>query len=115
MSSQEFSKIYETGLWGQSVIPGIRGGSGDGSSPVHAEPYMRYIQKFLQDKQIKTVVDLGSGDWQFSRFVNWTGINYTGIDCVPAVVAAVSKSYRSENVKFICMDFMFNIDHIPRS
>jgi hypothetical protein len=114
-SREEFSKVYESGLWGQSVIPGIRGGSGDGSNPIHAEPYMRCLQKFLKDREIKSVTDLGSGDWQFSRFVDWTGINYIGIDCVPAVLAAVSKQYRSDNVKFICMDFMTNVDHIPKA
>lgn len=74
MNTQIFQDIYTGGKWGYSIIPGIHGGSGPGGDPIIAEPYMKFLQNFLKDKDIKSVVDLGSGDWHFSRYIDWSGI-----------------------------------------
>ena len=34
----------------------------------------------LAERRIRTVVDLGCGDWQFSKYVDWRGIEYHGYD-----------------------------------
>jgi SAM-dependent methyltransferase len=114
MASPVFDAIYSHGLWGNSVIPGLRGGSGEGSDPTHARPYMEFLQKFLKERNIQSVVDLGSGDWQFSRQLDWTGIKYLGIDCVQSVVSAVSTEFaKPPNITFTCLDFCNNPEFIP--
>lgn len=69
-----FENIYKNNVWEK--------GSGGGSYPENTGEYRAFLQNFLREKQIKNVVDLGCGDWQFSQLLNWDGINYLGVDCV---------------------------------
>lgn len=82
-----FDDIYRNELWGKGQ------GSGGGSSASVTFEYRRFLQNFLNEKSIKSVVDFGSGDWQFSRLVDWTGINYLGVDCVKTVVDLCNEKY----------------------
>ena len=36
--------------------------------------------------KIKSVCDIGCGDWQFSQYIDFKGFKYTGIDCVKSVI-----------------------------
>lgn len=56
--SKRFEEIYATNEWGH--------GSGEGSLPVHTRGYVAFLQAFLAEKNITSVVDMGCGDWQFS-------------------------------------------------
>src|SRR6478735_6812488 len=69
-----FEHIYRNDLW--------HGGSGPGSLPSVNRPYVRFLHGFLRANQIQTVVDLGCGDWQFSRRIDWGGARYLGLDVV---------------------------------
>src|SRR5579871_398362 len=75
--SQTFSKIYEANEWGY--------GSGVGSLPLNNVDYIKFLKLFIERNTIRSVVDFGCGDWQFSRFINWAGITYTGFDIVEDV------------------------------
>jgi len=112
-TTKAFQKVYQGAEWGPSVIPEVNGGSGPGSNPANAKPYMEFLQKFLSENQIQSVVDIGSGDWQFSRFINWNGIDYTGIECVPEVLVKVSQQFGNEHIKFINVDVLSNPESIP--
>lgn len=72
------------------------------------------IQDLLRSKAISTVVDLGCGDWQFSRFINWSQVYYIGIDVVESVIATNSSLYGSENIEFMCFDPIGNPDLMPK-
>lgn len=87
-----FETIYAKNVWGH--------GSGEGSLLVHVGPYVRFLEKFLTRRQIKSVVDFGCGDWQFSQHVRWGKIEYRGFDIVPAVIAANRQHHESERVSF---------------
>lgn len=86
-----FTEIYDKNVWG---------GSGGGSSPENTVEYRKLLQKFLKDKNIKTVFDFGCGDWSFSHLINWSGVNYLGYDVVESVVEKNIKKHSSENVRF---------------
>jgi SAM-dependent methyltransferase len=47
-----------------------------------------------------SVVDLGCGDWQFSRYVDWSGVTYVGVDVVPSVVESNQRQFGNDNIKF---------------
>jgi len=87
-----FESIYATGEWGI--------GSGDGSDARDNAGYVKFLQRFLKDQQIKSVVDLGCGDWQTSRFVDWSGIHYRGFDLVRPVIEQNTASFGSPTVEF---------------
>jgi SAM-dependent methyltransferase len=66
----------------------------------HAHPYVVTLQRFLHDYGIRSVVDLGCGDWQFSRLIDWRGVEYLGLDVVEAVVDANRKAFATESITF---------------
>jgi SAM-dependent methyltransferase len=89
---ERFEQIYATGEWGI--------GSGEGSAAVHTSGYVRFLQRFLQDQSVRSVVDLGCGDWQFSYKVNWNNIHYRGYDLVRSVVERNQATYSAPNIEF---------------
>lgn len=90
-----FSDIYKNNIWG---------GSGGGSSIENTELYRKYLERFLVDNKIKTVIDFGCGDWQSSRIINWHGIDYVGIDYVDEIVSANILKYMADNITFDYID-----------
>jgi SAM-dependent methyltransferase len=90
--ANRFSEIYESNVWEH--------GSGEGSLEVHTRGYRDFLQEFLVQKKISSVVDMGCGDWQFSRLINWNGARYQGFDVVPTVIAANKEKFANHNVSF---------------
>ena len=89
-----FRKIYDDRVWG--------GGSGIGSDPNVARPYLNFLQNFLIANDVGSVVDIGCGDWQFSRFIDWKNATYHGIDVVPSVIEANTRQFTRANIRFTC-------------
>jgi SAM-dependent methyltransferase len=87
-----FETIYDKKIWGD--------GSGGGSSPQAARPYMNLLQAFLQNNPIQTVVDIGCGDWQFSQFIDWGDRNYLGIDVVGPVIESNRRQFARPGISF---------------
>jgi len=100
----KFSKIYEKRTWGN--------GSGAGSSPEYNKAYMDFLEEFMISKQIKTVLDIGCGDWQFSKYINWSDQYYFGVDCVKDVIQHNMK-YAKDNIHFFHLDPTKNVDKLP--
>jgi SAM-dependent methyltransferase len=90
--SNRFAEIYANNEWGH--------GSGEGSLEIHTRGYRNFLQNFLKEKRIGSVVDMGCGDWQFSRHIDWSGVRYQGFDVVPAVIAANHAQFGKPNVSF---------------
>ena len=77
--------------------------SGGGSHPYFTIEYRTFLDKFIRMNDVKTVLDVGCGDWQFSKYINFDGVEYLGVDVVPSVVAHNEKRYSSNNVRFAVM------------
>lgn len=92
-----FSDIYKNNLWGGETGEFY---SGTGSDDTFGIPYARLIAKFLADNNVKSVTDLGCGDFRVaSKFV--TGdITYTGCDVVPSLVKSLNAKNALDNVSF---------------
>jgi len=91
-----FDKIYEGNFWGF--------GSGHGSLPAVTRGYRDFIEKFLQANKIRSVVDYGCGDWQFSRLIDWKGAHYTGLDIAKKVIESNNQKYASGDVEFLAIE-----------
>ena len=91
-----FTKIYETKKWGE--ING-KGTSGNGSSiEVTGTEYNPFIKNFIKENNIKTVVDLGCGDWQSSNEIYRNlDINYYGYDAYKKIIDINQKKYSRFN------------------
>ena len=101
-SEKAFTEIYEKKVWGCNENG--EGTSGAGSSKEQAAIYKTFLVKFLADHAIKSVVDVGCGDWSFSKTIDWSGIDYQGFDVVKALIEKNTLNYGSENIKFLHAD-----------
>ena len=90
--AEKFAEIYRSAAWG--------GGSGPGSDPYFSIEYRAFLEKFMRMNGVRSVVDFGCGDWQFSRFLDLTGIAYLGLDVVGEVIAQNRRLYAREGVAF---------------
>ena len=88
-----FDKIYENSYWGK--------GSGGGSSPEATQPYKVFLEDFIRQHDIKSIVDLGCGDWQFSQFLDFGSATYIGVDASKRVITANQQSFSRSGVAFI--------------
>jgi hypothetical protein len=71
-----FSKIYKEDRW--------HGGSGPGSDPDFCRPLVEWLSEYIRSAGVKTLVDLGCGDFRWMpEVIAATGISYTGLDVVP--------------------------------
>lgn len=111
-----FDVVYETNMW--------EFGSGVGSLESATRGYVAFLQEFFKSHNIKSIADVGCGDWQFSKNLNFniesnalnTGgggnspakINYTGYDVSSYVIKNNKRLYESENVKFVHYNGDFN-------
>lgn len=75
-----FRKKYEDDAsdWGKN--------SGPGSHPYHTIDYVAFLSKFIHMNNIRSIVDIGCGDWQFSQNINFQGTKYLGLDIVSSVI-----------------------------
>ena len=102
-----FTNIYETKKWGDNNNSEYSGTSGGGSSlEYNKNTYIPFLKKFISDNKIKTVVDLGCGDFQCGKLIyDDLDILYTGYDVYKKVVDYNSKQYSPPKYSFIHLDF----------
>ena len=103
--SHIFTSIYESCKWGNNNNNLYSGSSGGGSSiEYNKDTYIPFIKKFIKDKQIKSIVDLGCGDWTIGNLIyNDIEIIYTGYDVYNKLIEHNKKMYQQFN--FIALDF----------
>lgn len=99
-----FTSIYQNALWGTNKEN--KGSSGSGSTAENTLIYRDYLKEFMKTNQIKSVVDIGCGDWEFSQLVDWTAINYIGYDIVKSVIENNSRIYSKPTIQFIHENFL---------
>jgi len=99
-----FTNIYKNGVWGINKA-GI-GSSGYGSTLENTVSYRAYLENFISNENIESVVDIGCGDWEFSQHVDWNECNYIGYDVVKSVIENNNKSHSNQSIKFINENFL---------
>lgn len=98
-SEKIFTNIYDNAVWGKNSQG--YGTSGGGSTKVAAEPYREFLENFIKNNTIKSVVDIGCGDWEFSQHIDWSTVSYTGYDVVEKVISRNQAKYARPNIKFV--------------
>ena len=87
-----FNTIYKTNAWAT--------GSGPGSDEKLCAGYVAFLQDFFKRHNIKSIVDCGCGDWQFSKNIDFSGIDYKGFDVANFVIMRNNATYKKDNVSF---------------
>jgi SAM-dependent methyltransferase len=98
---QTFQAIYRNQAWGC--------GSGPGSSPANRVEYRAFVERFIEANGVRSVTDLGCGDWQFSRLIDWSQVEYLGLDLVPEVVAQNRNRFAGDNIRFDVFSVIDNL------
>jgi SAM-dependent methyltransferase len=101
---EAFEVIYAQRGWG--VDEHGNASSGTGSTMEATKLYRVFLQDFLAANRIRSVVDAGCGDWQFSQAIDWTGIDYLGVDIVQSVIAANQRRFGAPNRRFAVADIV---------
>jgi SAM-dependent methyltransferase len=95
-----FDKIYENSYWGN--------GSGGGSSPEATQPYKVFLEDFIRHSKIQSIVDLGCGDWQFSKFLDFGSATYVGTDASKNVIINNQQLFARSGVSFVDLPKDYN-------
>lgn len=93
---QILTNIYEKNIWDR--------GSGLGSSYNYNKQYIIFLENFIKQNNIKNIIDLGCGDWQFSQHIDWSNVNYVGLDLVDSLIKKNNEDYKQNNIKFYKAD-----------
>jgi len=97
--SEAFERIYSNKEWGD--------GSGSGSSGPAAEKYVDDVTAFIKAHGIRSVVDLGCGDFQVGQQVWLRGnVSYVGVDIVQSLIECHSKRHGKSGISFVCANIL---------
>jgi SAM-dependent methyltransferase len=92
---ERFTKIYELKYWNEDNL------SGPGSNMDNAIPYLRYLQDFIDNRKIKTIVDLGCGNWELMKHIIIpNNVQYWGIDLVDKIIDDNIRKHAKSNIQF---------------
>lgn len=80
--------------------------SGVGSDEQFVGTYREHLVDFFAGLGTPglRVVDLGCGDFRVSRPLATPGIDYVGVDVVPALVERNQRAYGKDGIEFLCRD-----------
>lgn len=78
------------------------GDSGFGSLMSSTVTYRSIIESFIRLNDVHSVLDLGCGDWQFSKVIPWDsyGISYLGLDISPFLIEKNTAIFGTERRQF---------------
>jgi hypothetical protein len=104
---QIFTSIYENKVWGDNNMKEYNGSSGQGSNvDYNIDTYVPFLQKFLTDNNIKTIVDLGCGDFKCGNLIyDSLDVKYIGYDAYKKLIEFNSNQNTNEKYTFIHLDF----------
>ena len=92
-----FREIYQKNKWGRGDKKFF---SGIGSLPGNTDAYVTFVNHFIKDNGVRSIVDLGCGDFQVGQRIVTEGNKYIGCDVVPELVDYNSNQFGNENVSF---------------
>ncbi|HLK39233.1 MAG TPA: glycosyltransferase family 25 protein [Polyangiaceae bacterium] len=73
-----FLPYYEGGEWAEGRV--------GGSTLDFTKGYRAFVEQFVVEHGVRSVLDVGCGDWTFSRAIDWKGARYVGLEVLPHLV-----------------------------
>jgi len=98
-----FSEIYARNQWG-----GVKGDffSGPGSQESQTKAYVAVVRDFVDRYRIRSIVDLGCGDYRVGAMLAGPGIRYCGVDIVPELIEKNCARFATPTTSFLCLDIV---------
>lgn len=95
-----FEKIYYRNAWKNKYGTN----SGPGSAIECSQDYILFLQDYVKKNNIKSILDLGCGDFNLMRHFNFDNIEYLGLDIVSFIIKSNTEKYSQKNIIFEKMD-----------
>jgi 2-polyprenyl-3-methyl-5-hydroxy-6-metoxy-1,4-benzoquinol methylase len=102
-----FEEIYRKRMWGNDESV-----SGAGSTIQHTQGIVHQLPKIFEMYNIKTVLDIPCGDFNWMKTVNLSKIDYKGADIVGDLIAKNNQKYKGGNISFFKADILK--DSLPK-
>ena len=97
----KFSNIYSKNIWGSS---------GSGSNFSYANKFfLKELRTIIDNNNIKSIADLGCGDWEIMKHFEFNSETYDGIDCVDFLIDSHNEKYSNDNISFIHQDISLEV------
>ena len=107
LRERRFARASRSGIWspsGESV-------SGAGSGLAATESIRRELPSLLAELDVKTLLDVPCGDWNWMAHVELPGVRYIGADIVPSLIADNNLRYARPGREFRVIDLC--VDPLP--
>jgi hypothetical protein len=98
-----FDEIYKKRVWGDGQMSPL---SGSGSLPDNAKPYVDYVKAKISELNIKSVVDVGHGDWSMWEHYKFDQVTYIGIEVSSQAHEIAKNRNAATNKQFILEDLI---------
>lgn len=103
MSKKIFTEYYKTNFWrGKESL------SGPGSDYEQTKYLIPELSALIQSLNIKSILDVPCGDFNWMKKVDLSGIRYIGGDIVEALIEKNNKKFKSKNISFNVIDIVNN-------
>ena len=103
-----FTQIYRTNKWGSDESK-----SGKGSSLAQTQKVREALPGLFQSYKIQSVLDLPCGDFHWMKEVDLRGMDYTGADIVPELIAETQARYAAPGRRFVTLNL--TTDSLPKT
>jgi len=98
-----FDNIYKKGIWGIDDQSNSTSGTGSHKSEI-VDPYVDVVKKILRENKIKTVADLGCGDFAVGSLLVDYCETYNAYDVSEIILQRNRSKYELPNLKFEKLD-----------
>lgn len=89
-----FTEIYESKKWGNNHHSEYSGSSGSGSDVHSQSSYITFLRKFITEKCIQSVVDVGCGDFRCGPSIyDDLNVHYVGYDVYRPMIEYHARQY----------------------
>jgi SAM-dependent methyltransferase len=103
----KFSLIYDKNLWNETSSA-----SGHGATLEATESIRSALPDIFKELEIRNVLDIPCGDFNWMQHVDMKDINYTGADIVDELIEKNNQQFASTNRRFLVFDIINN--HLPK-
>lgn len=103
-----FTLIYRRNAWGSKESV-----SGSGSTFAMTTSIRSLLPVIFKEFEIKSILDVPCGDFNWMKLVDLNGVSYLGGDIVEPLVTELNRNFSSEYISFIQLDI--TIDSLPKS
>ena len=101
-----FSDIYDRNRWNSSESR-----SGTGSETTQTQTLVAALPQLFKKYDVKSVLDIPCGDWNWMAAVDLDGINYLGADIIDKLIQENNQRFQRDVVRFERMDIL--LDQLP--